>query len=307
MQIFRAEFTAMACRNEVVVAAENEAQAQPAMNAAAQEVLRIEAKYSRYRPESVVSQLNAAAGNAPLACDEETGWLLDFAAALYNESDGLFDITAGLLRRAWDFSKAILPDQAQLDALLPLVGFPKLERDGLQVRLPQTGMEIDFGGFGKEYAADRAAMQLQQHGMAHGYVNLGGDLRALGPQPDGTPWQVGIVDPRAPGNLIAQVPVSQGGLATSGDYEKFFDLDGRRYCHLLNPQTGWPVAYWRSVSVLAPNCLAAGAYATATMLKESTGLDLLRAAKLRWLAIGPDGEILRDEPETSTQSRDLHP
>ena len=300
MEIFRSHFRAMACDCELVVAAASEAVARSTMEAAGAEVLRIEAKFSRYRPDSVISRINAAAGSAPVTTDEETGFLLDFAAALHRDSGGLFDITSGVLRRAWRFPEALLPTEDALAELLPLVDFNLVERSGLDIRLPRAGMELDFGGFGKEYATDRAAQVMQQLGVRHGYANLGGDLFALGPQPDGTPWQVGIAHPRQPGDLLATLPLSRGGLATSGDYERFFELDGKRYCHVLNPRTGWPVQHWQSISVLAPVCSAAGAWATLAMLKEDAALDFLRGTQSRWLAVDAHGLAHRDTDSMTT-------
>ena len=293
MPVYRSYFKAMACDNEVVTVAATPAQAQRQMAAAVEEVLRIEGKFSRYRDDSVVSHINREAGSGtPVACDEETGALLDFAAALFKESGGLFDITAGVLRQAWDFRTPRVPDENTLAVLLARVGFAHLQREQHTARLPFAGMEIDFGGFGKEYAADRAAQALREHGATGGYVNLGGDIAAIGPQEDGTPWQIGINDPRDLRQLIATIPLTRGGLATSGDYERYFDLDGQRYCHILNAHTGQPVRYWRSVSVLAPMCIAAGALSTIAMLKERAGESFLQERRVTFLAVDPNGLIV---------------
>ncbi len=157
------------------------------------------------------------------------------------------------------------------------------------MRLPRRGMEIDFGGIGKEYAADRAATILQDEGVSHALVNLAGDVRALGTQPDGAPWRVAIRHPRREGAVIAYVELAGGAVATSGDYERYFDLDGRRYCHILNPRTAMPVAHWQSVSVVAPLCVVAGSCATIAMLLEGRGETFLAAQGVHYIAIGPDG------------------
>lgn len=273
-----------------------------AAHAAIAEVRRIEAKYSRYRADSVLGRWAAAAGSAArLPVDEETAHLLHYAARLHRLSDGLFDITSGVLRRAWNFSRPALPCESRLVELLALVGWPQVEWDGATIRLPRPGMELDFGGFGKEYATDRAAALLLARGVAHGYVNLGGDIRVLGPQPDGRPWQMGIQHPRQPSDLLAHLPLHGGALATSGDYERFFELDGRRYCHVLDPRTGWPVRHWRSVSVVAPLCSAAGAVCTVAMLKEVQGVDFLRAQGVAFLAVDAQGQVHR-EPQAPTPS-----
>jgi len=153
-------------------------------------------------------------------------------------------------------------------------------------------MQIDFGGIGKEYAADRAAGVLLEAGAAHGLVNLGGDVRVLGPAPDGTPWRIAIQHPRgAPGTPVARMDVEAGALATSGDYERYFEVGGRRYSHLLDPLTGWPVDTWQSVSVVAPLAVAAGACASiAMLLPVGDALGFLDAQGLRYLAIDAAGQ-----------------
>ena len=292
MQIYRYAFQAMAARNEVVLAAASEASARAHADAAIAEVTRIEAAFSRYREGSIVSRINAAAGSGQaVAVDDETWSLLEHAQTLYQHSGGLFDITSGVLRRVWDFKAAVPPSDEALAEVLPLIGWPQVQRNGRSVRLPQAGMELDFGGFGKEYAADRAGTLLQARGVLHGYVNLAGDMRVIGPRPDGTPWRMGIQHPRNASALIAHLPVAQGGLATSGDYERYFEHGGRRFCHVLNPRTGMPVNFWQSVSVLAPLALMAGTCSTIAMLMQAQALEFLDAAGVSYLAIDALGAV----------------
>ena len=299
MQIHRIAFTAMACGCEVVLAVDSAVDSATgrADEAAAlaqhgiDEVLRIERTYSRYLDDSIVARINAAAGGQAVLCDAETWALLEYADQLHRASDGLFDITSGVLRRAWNFKQPRVPDAGELAALRALIAWPSVERHDMRVRLPQRGMEIDFGGFGKEYAADRAGALLAARGVRHGYVNLGGDMRVLGPKPDGTPWLIGIQHPRKVNALIATLPVQQGGLATSGDYERFFELDGARYCHVLDPRSGMPVTHWRSVSVLAPLAVVAGNCTTMAMLKGPAGLAWLQASGMDFLAIDQQGHV----------------
>lgn len=294
--VHRVDFAAMGSRCEIRIAAADAATADLIARQAIAEVRRIEGKYSRYRSDSVVGRINAAAGLHGVACDDETSALLDYAGTLHAASEGRFDITSGVLRKAWDFRSNVLPQRAALDALLPLVGWHGVVRGKGSVFLPRRGMELDFGGFGKEYAVDRAAEVLASLGVEHGYVNLGGDMRFLGPRPNGAPWSIGIQDPRDMAATVASIPVSRGALATSGDYERFIDVDGRRYCHVLDPRSGMPVSYWRSVSVLAPLAIAAGSCTTTTMLLEKDGLDFIDRSGLPYLAIDHEGRIFRRAP-----------
>lgn len=294
MAALAVDFQAMASRCQLQLAGADPGGLQQAADDAVAEVRRIEARYSRYRADSVVSCINAAAGSGTWTeVDDETASLLDFAAQLHAASGGLFDITSGVLRRAWDFRTARLPTDAELQALLPLIGWPLVQREGARVRLPRAGMELDFGGFGKEYAADRAATRLLDLGVAHGFVNLGGDLRVLGPQPDGRPWRIGIQHPRIADAVVATVEISHGALATSGDYERCFELDGRRYCHILDPRSGWPVRRWQSVSVTAPLAVAAGALATIGMLMGDGAPAFLQAQAAAALLVDGDGHLQR--------------
>jgi thiamine biosynthesis lipoprotein len=240
--------------------------------------------------DSVASAINAAAGTGErIGCDEETMWLLNFANTLHASSDGLFDMTSGVLRRVWNFEKAVVPSQEEIDKVLPLIDWSSVELGKSDIRLPRKGMEVDFGGFGKEYAADAAAAKLQKSGVKHGYVNLGGDIRVIGPQPDGSAWNIAIQDPRNRDEIVATIPMFQGGLTTSGDYEKFFELDGRRYCHIMNPKTGLPVRYWQSISIVAPLAIVAGSCSTITMLLEAQGKDWMENSGFSYLGISCDG------------------
>lgn len=265
----------------------------PASDALAQaaqtEVLRIEAKYSRYRDDSVVSAIAAAAGRERVACDEETLRLLRLAGELHRLSGGRFDATSGVYRRAWDFKRAVLPSETELAALRPLVGWQQVMLDESGVYLPHQGMELDFGGFGKEYAADRAAAVLRAAGVRHALVELAGDLVALGPRPDGAPWSVGIRHPRRAGALAATVPLADAALATSGDYERCIEVNGRRYGHILDPRSGWPVPCWQSASVVADDCLSAGCASTLALLMGDEAAAWVRSNRIHGLFLDRNG------------------
>lgn len=291
----------MASPCEIRLSGISQGDAERVANEAIAEIRRIESKYSRYRGDSLVSRINAAAGrsDARIEVDDETAQLLNFAANLFALSDGLFDCTSGVLRRAWDFKGAHLPDVTTLDAILPLVGWQHVAWDGKKIALTRSGMELDFGGFGKEYAVDRAATLLEASGVKHGLVNLGGDVRAIGARGNGAPWQIGIRDPRAPATepnrCFASLPLIHGAIATSGDYERFIEIGGKRYCHILNPKTGWPTSHWRSVSVVGTACVLAGALATIAMLKGSDAADFLQTEGVSYLLNDSAGDITRHD------------
>jgi thiamine biosynthesis lipoprotein len=291
--IYGVAFGAMGSRCEVRLAAADEETARRLAAHAINEVRRIEHKYSRYRRDSVISRINSGAGRYEIACDKETVALLAYADTLYTASEGRFDITSGVLRKAWNFQSGVVPEPQALQDLLPLVGWQQVERRQAKVFLPRRGMELDFGGFGKEYAADRAAEALAEHGVTHAYVNLGGDMRFLGARPDGRSWDIGIQDPRDIDATVASIPVSRGALATSGDYERFMEVGGRRYCHVLDPRSGMPVSHWRSVSVLAPLAITAGSCTTIAMLLEEEGIGFLERSGMSYLAIDHQGQIFR--------------
>lgn len=269
---------------EVLVDAVHEQQAQAVASAVAACALRLEHKFSRYLPDNIVARINAAAGQ-PVDVDEETARLLDFAEHVWRLSDGKFDITSGVLRRAWRFDGGTrVPDADQVRTLLPLVGWSRVrwQRPVLTL-LP--GMEIDFGGIGKEYAVDQALAAAVQVTSDPVLVNFGGDLAVTGPRRDGRPWRVGIESiAAATGTAIDTAPesaglidLSMGALATSGDTYRFVTSAKGRLPHILDPRSGEPVrGAPHSVTVAAPTCTQAGMWCTLAML-EGAGAEALLA------------------------------
>ena len=250
------------------------------------EVLRFEKKYSRYRPDSVTSAINRAAGRTPVRIDAETAAILRYAAVCHEQSGGLFDITSGVLRHVWNRERTTLPRHGELDACLALVGWESVEYSDNQVYLPLKGMELDFGGVVKEYAADAAALIAGRAGVRHGLINLGGDIRVVGPQPGGEPWPVGIVHPLRTDSAIATASLMNGALTTSGGYERFVEIGGRRYSHLIDPRRGWPVEGLLSVSVAAEQAVVAGSIASIGLLQApESGIDWLERCGAPYLAV----------------------
>jgi thiamine biosynthesis lipoprotein len=302
MPLFRFSFDAMASPNELQIWHGNEKRARQLADAAIADVRRVEAKYSRYRDDSVTTRINRAAGGRAIDIDDETFALLDYADHCHRISGGRFDITSGVLRRAWDFRRAPprLPGQGEIDAATALIDWSGVEWDRHSVRLPRRGMEIDFGGIGKEYAADRMATICHDGGAIHALANLGGDVRAAGPQHDGSPWRVGIAHPRRADAVIATVELESGAVATSGDYQRFFDVDERRYCHIIDARSGWPVSAWQSISVLAPLCVLAGSCATIAMLFASEAEPFLSREGVNYLAVDSGGRVHRAAAKIET-------
>jgi thiamine biosynthesis lipoprotein len=267
-------FNAMASHCEVLLRAAHVAAARELGECAAAEAWRIEAKFSRYRGDSVISYLHANRGT-PIEVDEETASLLDFAQRCYRISDGMFDITSGILRRAWTFNGSDhVPQPEAIAGMLPYIGFEKLKWRSPTLELP-AGMELDLGGIGKEYAVDRAYELLAKKTTGPFLVNFGGDLRASGPPPNGF-WQVGIERPDEQQRASLILHLEHGALATSGDSKRFVLRDGIRYGHVLDPKTGWPVQHApRSVTVAASSCTEAGMLSTLAMLHGARAREFL--------------------------------
>ena len=208
------------------------AQARALGEIASTEAWRIEMKYSRYRDDSVIAALHRN-GGAGVDVDDETASLIDFAFRCHELSDGLFDITSGVLRRAWNFDQSDrVPNAAAIEKILPQVGLSKVRWQRPVLQLPE-GMELDFGGIGKEYAVDRAFALLHERTSAPFLINFGGDLRASRPTSHGA-WRVGVERPEHAGSALMLLDLESGALATSGDAHRFLLKDGRRYGHVLD-------------------------------------------------------------------------
>lgn len=274
-------FQAMASPCEVLLDTDDVELARTLGEAAALEAWRIEAKYSRYRPDSIVSHINGSEGR-PVTVDAETAALLDYAAECYRLSDGKFDITSGILRRCWKFDGSDrVPDPEDVAALLPLVGFEMVKWQRPQICVP-AGMEIDFGGFGKEYAVDRALAIVASQHREPVLINFGGDLGASHANRSG-PWQVAVERPGTDREPRLLLSLSQGALATSGDSHRFLLRDGVRYSHILSAHDGWPVRDApRSVTVAASSCVAAGMLATLAMLNGRNAESFLEEQGVRY-------------------------
>lgn len=299
MKLFRNSFFSMGCPCEIGVYGTDPGAANLAIDTAQKEIYRLDLKYSHFRENSFITRLQTSArqpGGADV--DTETSALLDYAELQFKLSNGLFDVTAGRLTRLWR-KRAKLPSDINLHKALQTTGWSKLRWQNRNLTMP-PGMQLELGGLVKEYAADRAALLLKRKKMNSAFVELGGDIHVIGPHPDGKPWKMGIRKPdykiQNNNKAIAYIPISRGGLATSGDYERSSLINGRHYGHIVNPKTGWPVNSFQSVSVLAPSCLLAGSMSTLAMLMgQETGLAMLRGSGLGWMAQSIDG-VIHTEP-----------
>ncbi|HET9950515.1 MAG TPA: FAD:protein FMN transferase [Candidatus Eisenbacteria bacterium] len=265
---FLGRFAAMASPCEVLVDTDDRAEAEECLRIAEGEAKRIESAFSRYRSGNIVHRINNAQG-LPVRVDDETAHLLDYAAACWESSDGLFDITSGALRRVWKFDGGDrVPTDDAIRDVLRHVGWRRVTWDAPTLTMP-AGMEIDFGGIGKEYAVDRAAVLIAARTERAFLVNFGGDLFASGARRGNRPWAVGVDDPERTGEAaLYRVEIARGGLATSGDARRFVMWNGKRLGHILNPKTGWPVGGApRAVTVVAATCMEAGTLSTLAYLQ----------------------------------------
>lgn len=278
------EFTAMGSPCEVLVDSGDQALAGECVNIAAEEAWRIERKFSRYRDDNIVFRINNAMGK-PVQVDEETARLLDFGNQLYVLSEGMFDITSGVLRKVWKFDGgSSTPSDSQVRALLQKIGWNKVSWKSPMLTMPRE-MEIDFGGIGKEFAVDRAAALVAKFTATPCLVNFGGDLAVTGPRASGKPWRVGIESLQAKLDLGATkvILLANGALTTSGDSRRYVMHQGKRLGHILNPRTGWPVQGAPcSVTVAADTCVQAGMLSTLGMLQGKGCEDFLDAQEVRY-------------------------
>ena len=276
-------FRAMASPCEVLLEVKKKAEARQLLQLAVEEAMRIEQKFSRYRSDNIIYQINHANGES-IDVDAETASLLEYAQQCYALSDGMFDITSGVLREVWHFDGSDnIPKDEAVTALLSRIGWERVSWQHPTIILPR-GMEIDLGGIGKEYAVDRTARLLQQHTEASLLINYGGDLVVTAARRNGSGWLVGVEDPQhavsSPASNVTtqtEYELLRGGIATSGDARRYLLKDGIRYSHILDPRTGKPVQDApHSVTVVAGTCTEAGILSTLAMLHGAMAEEFLQ-------------------------------
>ncbi len=285
--IFKRVLKLMGNRFEISVVAspEEEGWANNCIDAAVAEISRIETLLTTYSSSSQTFSINENAGIAPVVVDEEVFHLIQRSKRISALTQGAFDISYGSVdKRLWNFDKKMqsLPDVATAKKMVRLINYQHIivDEQNSTVFLKEKGMRIGFGGIGKGYAAERAKYILKENGVEHGIVNAAGDLTAWGFQPDGMPWTIGIASPENIHLPFSYMNITDMAIATSGNYEKFIVIDGKKYSHTIDPKTGLPVHGIKSVTILSPNAEIADAMATPVMIMGiRAGLDMINQMK----------------------------
>ena len=282
---FRKVLKLMGNRFEITVVADDQSFANECIVDAIAEIKRIEALLTTFNESSQTSLINENAGLKPVRVDREVVDLIQRSKRISELTQGAFDITYGSIdKRLWNFDKTMtsLPDAATAKGLVRLINYRNVIVDEVKstVFLKEKGMRIGFGGIGKGYAAQRAKSILQTRGIKSGIVNAAGDLTAWGHQPGGKPWTIGIADPDAARKPFSHLDITNTSIATSGNYEKFIMIDGKKYSHTIDPKTGLPVTGIKSVTIICPNAEIADAMATPVMIMGvDVGLDMINQVK----------------------------
>ncbi|KAA2241541.1 FAD:protein FMN transferase [Chitinophaga agrisoli] len=264
---------------ELIVTDQDEAAARQRLSEGVAEIQRIEKLLTVFSDTSQTSQLNRQAGMAPVQVDAEVYALIERCIRLSALTQGAFDISSGALKALYNFKQATfqLPDAYTLQQALSVTGYRYIElQQDRKVYLQHKGMQIGFGAVGKGYAADRVKALWMAKGVQNGVINASGDLTAWGVQADGNPWKVGIADPDDPNRVLLWLPVQNGSVATSGNYEQYFEHKGIRYSHNIDPISGQPVPFIKSVTIISPSAELSDALATAvTVMGPEAGLYLV--------------------------------
>ena len=275
----------MGNRFEFSVISADEQLAQFAIEKAIKEIKRIEALLTTFNDDSQTALINEAAGLHPVKVDREVYDLIARSLRISVITQGAFDISYGSIdKRFWNFDQEMtsLPDKETAKKMVRLINYKNilLDDENCTVFLKEKGMRIGFGGIGKGYAAEKAKCLLQSLGIESGVVNASGDLTAWGCQPDGKPWTIGIASPENIHHPFSTLDITNKAVATSGNYEKFVTIGGKRYSHTIDPKTGFPVSGIKSVTIICPNAEIADAMATPVMVMGvKVGLDMINQLK----------------------------
>jgi len=283
--IYKRVVKLMGNRFEISVVAEDPLFAEESINEAIEEIRRIERLFTTFDESSQTNLINRNAGIASVKVDGEVFDLIRRSKRISELTQGAFDITYGSIdKRLWNFDKTMtrLPDSNIAKNLVRLINYRNviLNENNCTVFLKEKGMRIGFGGIGKGYAAEKAKELLKEKGINSGIVNAAGDLTAWGYQPNGKPWTIGIADPSAARHAFSYLDITNTSVATSGNYEKFIMIDGKKYSHTIDPKTGLPVMGIKSVTIISPNAEIADAMATPVMIMGiKAGLNMINQVK----------------------------
>lgn len=290
---------------EITVVGNDEAWANAQIDSAISEIKRIEKLLTTFDDNSQVNAVNASAGIQPVKVDREVFELVQRSLRISSITDGAFDITYGSLdKRLWNFDRTMtrLPDAATARKGVKLINYRNvlLDETACTIMLKEKGMRMGFGGIGKGYAADMAKALLVKQGVTSGIVNASGDLTAWGKDASGVEWKVGIAHPDQAAEPFSFLPISNMAIATSGNYEKYVIIDGKKYSHTINPKTGLPVTGIKSVTIIAPNAELADAMTTPVMIMGiSAGIGMIN--QIPGLAC-----IAIDDQNNIFSSRNIH-
>lgn len=285
LQVFKRSCKLMGNRFELSVVTTDEKWANERINAGIQEIQRIEKLLTTFSDDSETNQVNNNAGIKPVVVSRETFELISRSIKISKVTQGAFDITYGSVDKSlWNFDKDMkaLPDPATAKKMVRLINYRNIELNDQDctVFLREQGMRIGFGGIGKGYAAERAKQIMIQSGVESGVVNASGDLNAWGLQPDGKKWTIGIANPDSSHQVFSYLNISGLAVATSGNYEKYVMINGKKYSHTINPRTGLPVTGIKSVTIISTNAEIADAMATpVTIMGVHAGLDMINQMK----------------------------
>jgi len=296
-QAYKRTLKLMGSRFDITVVADNQVQADANIDLAVAEITRIEKLISSWDPDSQTSAINKNAGIGPVAVDGELYGLIERAVGLSKLTDGAFDISYASMDRIWKFDGSMthMPTEEEITSSVSKVGFEKiiLDPNKKTVFLKEKGVKIGFGAIGKGYAADRAKDLLVAKGVPSGIINASGDMNTWGKQPNGQEWKVAITNPMDKNKVFALLPITNGAVVTSGNYEKFVRFNGKRYSHIIDPRTGYPSSGILSVTVFAPSAELADALATSVfVMGKETGLDRInQMPKIECIIIDDKGNI----------------
>ena len=275
----------MGNRFQISAVADNEARAFECIDSAIAEIKRIEKLLTTFSSDSETNHINENAGVAPVNVSRETSAIIERSIRISRITQGAFDISYGSVdKRLWNFDTNMksLPDKETARKMVRLINYRNiiLNKEKSTVFLKTAGMRIGFGGIGKGYAAERAKMIMQRMGVESGIVNASGDLTCWGYQPNGEPWTIGIVNPNEAGKVFSCMNITDKAVATSGNYEKYITVKGKKYSHTINPRTGLPVSGIKSVTIISLNAEICDAMTTPVMIMGiKAGMDMINQIK----------------------------